>query len=126
MIDITKARAMVERLLGASYALPSDARGWFDHPTAGHVPHNVCTDAADLINALIAEVERLTHTPANEREDLHCVISDLCGQVRDARMQEREACAKHADKYAAANVEGDNMCTAFTQFASDLRKGKHE
>ena len=75
-VDLAKARALVEPLLGASYALPSDARGWFDHPTAGHVPHNVCTDAADTIAALIAEVDRLNGVAINCNSQLQEAISD--------------------------------------------------
>ena len=37
-----------------------------------------------------AEIERLKLTPPDRREDLRCVISDLCAQVREAERQRDE------------------------------------
>ena len=122
MIDIAKARALVEPLLGASYALPSDARGWFDHPTAGHVPHNVCTDAADTIDALLDEVEHWKSEAASwekqasdrvddalkfaaERDALIAKVERLETHIEDAGrnvlklVQERDALARDAARY---------------------------
>lgn len=47
-------------------------------------------DLLDRIEELEREVERLKTTPPDKREDLRCVVSDLCGQVREARA-ERDA-----------------------------------
>ncbi len=41
------------------------------------------SEAADALEAQQAEIERLKATPPDKREDLRCVISDLCQQVRD-------------------------------------------
>ena len=46
--------------------------------------------AADRIEQLEAEVERLKTTPAHKREDLRCVISDLCEQLEDMTNQRDE------------------------------------
>lgn len=40
-----------------------------------------------------AEIERLKLTPPDKREDLRCVISDLCAQVREAERQRDELLA---------------------------------
>ena len=40
-----------------------------------------------------AEIERLKLTPPDRREDLRCVISDLCAQVREAERQRDELLA---------------------------------
>ena len=47
-------------------------------------------EAADRIEQLETEVERLKTTPAYKREDLHCVVSDLCEQVRKAEAERDE------------------------------------
>ena len=54
--------------------------------------------AADRIEQLEAEVERLKTTPAHKREDLRCVISDLCEQVR-AREEQLEAVTNQRDEW---------------------------
>ena len=54
--------------------------------------------AADRIEQLEAEVERLKTTPAHKREDLHCVISDICEQVR-AREEQLEAVTNQRDEW---------------------------
>lgn len=46
--------SVIKRLHGVAFAVPADERGWFEHETYGHLPHNVCTDAADEIERLRA------------------------------------------------------------------------
>lgn len=51
-----------------------------------------------------AEIERLKTSPPEKRQDLHCVISDLCQQVRDRDEQLAEA----------RNACADYICDAIT------------
>ncbi len=39
--------------------------------------------AADALESQAREIEELKSTPLDKREDLRCVISDLCQQVRE-------------------------------------------
>lgn len=66
-------------------------------------------EAADRIEQLEAEVERLKTTPAYKREDLHCVVSDLCEQVREAEAErdELKAALENCRLLAARNRHGD-------------------
>lgn len=139
-VDIEKARGLVKNVLAASYALPSDARGWFEHPTEGHVPHNVCTDAADTIAALIAEVDRLNGVAINCNSQLQEAISDckrldsllksviaerteawrMAGEA-DSLRRERDALARDAARYRwlRRDVPYDECAAVFDKHSED-------
>lgn len=56
---------------------------------------------AEALEAQADEIERLQHTPADKREDLRCVIGDLCAQVRE---RDAEISALKAQSEPVASV----------------------
>lgn len=99
-----RARALIPSLIGTSYGLPADARGWTDRPGEGSVPNNVCTDAADTIAELLAENERLERAVFHETCEVvraekrgierieewqaKCLVATARAEAAEARMRE--------------------------------------
>lgn len=103
-------------------------------------------DAAwEIIAERDAEVRRLKTTPANKREDLHCVINDLAEQVREReqRIEELErqrnrlvtalqaetgklvACEKRQAVLVEALEEARDEVVGWAAYASEYFQQKH-
>jgi len=91
---------------------------------------NVMQDGGNRIKALRqqlaeknAEIERLKSTPPEKREDLRCVISDLCDQVRE-RDQQLAASQAREQQLREALSKCESVLYNRDRFADDVEAHK--